>query len=255
MVLAALAAPSFFHGEVELQECLARLSALEDPECAREGDWETEHRALQIIVAHGIQNRVKLASRWTKQEDPAEVNEVMVRQMAASQREPARRALKAYPAPADEEVRWARERLEPLLRDVGPGAAKESDDSLLALIWLGSVIAWAPLVPIGIAALFTAPIFAGGLIFRLFGLAVVRHDGSRASRTRCLLRALIVWGPPVLATLLIFDVAGWDLLPRRVERLVPVVVVLIMLAGAIWTILRPSRGPHDRLAGTTVVPR
>jgi hypothetical protein len=29
----------------------------------------------------------------------------------------------------------------------------------------------------------------------------------------------------------------------------------VLMAGAIWTIVRPSRGPHDRLLGTWSVVR
>jgi hypothetical protein len=29
----------------------------------------------------------------------------------------------------------------------------------------------------------------------------------------------------------------------------------LLAAGAVWTIVRPTRGPHDRLLGTWVVPR
>jgi len=50
------------------------------------------------------------------------------------------------------------------------------------------------------------------------------------------------------------DVGIWNPIPGKVEAWVALVVVLVMLAGGIWTILRPSRGPQDRLAGTWVVP-
>ena len=30
---------------------------------------------------------------------------------------------------------------------------------------------------------------------------------------------------------------------------------VLMAAGAAWTIAVPARGPHDRIAGTWVVPR
>jgi hypothetical protein len=33
------------------------------------------------------------------------------------------------------------------------------------------------------------------------------------------------------------------------------VAFLLMVAGAAWTIAVPGRGPHDRIAGTWVVPR
>jgi hypothetical protein len=33
------------------------------------------------------------------------------------------------------------------------------------------------------------------------------------------------------------------------------VALMAMAAGALWTIALPARGPHDRIAGTWVVPR
>jgi hypothetical protein len=32
-------------------------------------------------------------------------------------------------------------------------------------------------------------------------------------------------------------------------------VLMSVAAGAVWTIAAPGRGPHDRIAGTWVVPR
>jgi hypothetical protein len=33
------------------------------------------------------------------------------------------------------------------------------------------------------------------------------------------------------------------------------VAFLLMVAGVAWTVASPERGPHDRIAGTWVVPR
>jgi hypothetical protein len=36
---------------------------------------------------------------------------------------------------------------------------------------------------------------------------------------------------------------------------VAAVVLAILLGGAVWSIMRPTRGPHGWIAGTWIVPR
>lgn len=99
-----------------------------------------------------------------------------------------------------------------------------------------------------------AILMRGGLSYPLAGLSLVRADGRVASRLACGLRACLVWGPP-----LVLFVGG-----RYLQRRSPDAVMLewslwiagvLLLVGyvplALWL---PSRGPHDRLSGTVVVP-
>jgi serine/threonine protein kinase len=99
--------------------------------------------------------------------------------------------------------------------------------------WLAAVVSWAFLA-------------RGGLSLRLLGLSLVRADGRPAGRLRCAWRALLAWAPLtglVACWLwLDWDPAGWAAL-----ALLPLYAVL-----ALWS---PWRAPHDRLAGTYLVPR
>jgi uncharacterized RDD family membrane protein YckC len=250
----AVALPTFLQGELELQKSLARLNELESADHEHEGDGEAEHRALQIIVANGIRQRESLAIRWTKPDDPARVHEAIIRQLPADQRHAAMGAIEAYPDPAAEEIDEARQRLAPLLGEAQKSAEKLKGWSLFKWMATMSLLAWMPLVVIGIASLITAPLFGGGLTYKLLGMAVVRQDGSRATRWRCLWRAAIAWSVPLVAVPFILEVGSWDLLPGEIEILVALLVVLFMPAVAAWAIFRPSCGLHDRLAGTRVVP-
>jgi hypothetical protein len=97
---------------------------------------------------------------------------------------------------------------------------------------------------------------AGGLVTRALGHAVVRRDGREIGRARSAIRFLVAWSS-ALAWIACVGVPMFG--EPRVSPDVAVVVgglaFLMMAAGAAWTIANPGRGPHDRIAGTWVVPR
>jgi hypothetical protein len=96
----------------------------------------------------------------------------------------------------------------------------------------------------------------GGLVTRALRQAVVRDDGREIRRPRSVIRFLVAWSP----ALAWIACVGVPMLGEpRVSPDVAVVVgglaFVMMAAGAVWTIAVPGRGPHDRIAGTWVVPR
>jgi hypothetical protein len=96
----------------------------------------------------------------------------------------------------------------------------------------------------------------GGLVTRALRHAVVRRDARQIGRIRSAVRFLVAWSP-ALAWIACVGVPMFG--EPRVSPDVAVVVgslaLLLMAAGAAWTIANPGRGPHDRIAGTWVVPR
>jgi len=95
----------------------------------------------------------------------------------------------------------------------------------------------------------------GGLVTRALRHAVVRRDGREIGRARSAIRFLVAWSP----VLVWIGCVGVPMFGEpRVSPGVAVVVgslaFLMMAAGAAWTIANPGRGPHDRVAGTWVVP-
>ena len=94
----------------------------------------------------------------------------------------------------------------------------------------------------------------GGLSPTLAGISLVRRDGRPASRLACGWRTFLVWAP--LAALLVGS--------RSIQESSPESTVLcwglwlgglVLLAGYVVTaVSSPHRGPHDRLAGTVMVP-
>jgi hypothetical protein len=94
----------------------------------------------------------------------------------------------------------------------------------------------------------------GGLSLTLTGLVLAQWDGRQAPRLACGVRAFLVWAP---LTLLL---AGSRHLQETTTN--PVWLpwglwiggVALVIAYAALAILFPSRAPHDRLAGTVLVP-
>jgi eukaryotic-like serine/threonine-protein kinase len=107
-----------------------------------------------------------------------------------------------------------------------------------------------------IISLLSALIVPGGLVTRLIGLAVVRRDGREIGRLRSLGRAVLMWLPGVIWI-------AWVVMSPRAESSAPAANTLprlllvfgVFAAGITWTLMNPTRGPHDRAAGTWVVPR
>jgi len=100
-----------------------------------------------------------------------------------------------------------------------------------------------------------AVLFRGGLAHWIGGVTLVQRDGRPAARWRCGLRALVVWLP--LYAVLASCTAVQLMLPEYVAlRTILFLSAVAMLPLMVMVALRdPDRGPHDRLFGTTLVPR
>jgi hypothetical protein len=96
----------------------------------------------------------------------------------------------------------------------------------------------------------------GGLVTRALRDAVVRRDGREIGRIRSAARFLVAWSP-ALAWIACVGVPmfGKPRVRPDVALVVGRLAFLLMAAGVAWTISNPRRGPHDRIAGTWVVPR
>ena len=86
----------------------------------------------------------------------------------------------------------------------------------------------------------------------IFRLAVINAKGEPAALPHLLVRWAIVWLP------LIFPMSFVALLINRPEGIAffPALGLLLLWVGAaVYTVVHPHRGLHDRLAGTWVVRR
>jgi len=102
----------------------------------------------------------------------------------------------------------------------------------------------------------------GGLSFRLAGIVLVQADGQRAARWRCGWRAFLVWAPIAGLLLLSVETDLWRQSYPSAATWTPWVawlawwLALALLPLYLWLTQRsPSRGWHDHLAGTYLVPR
>jgi serine/threonine protein kinase len=96
----------------------------------------------------------------------------------------------------------------------------------------------------------------GGLVTRALRHAVVGHDGREIGRGRSAFRFLVAWSP-ALAWIACAGMPMFGDAPVSPDVAVVVgsLALSTMATGAAWTIASPGRGPHDRIAGTWVVPR
>jgi uncharacterized RDD family membrane protein YckC len=104
----------------------------------------------------------------------------------------------------------------------------------------------------------------GSSTFHLMGLRLVRANGQPAWRLQCAWRALLIWAPVAGGLLLSVWLASRvpealdapDFLPAAVPATAAhLTAVALPLLYLVLAIVFPSRGPHDRLAGTYLVPR
>jgi len=163
----------------------------------------------------------------------------------------AERIAAAHPHPAPAEMDAARTALAPALDAHGnlrrdPDTDPENIFSPYS-IWIGAfaIFFWAALFSVTAALL-----FRGGLLVRAFGIAVVRPDGTDASRLRMLWRACLAWSwlpVGIAAFSFLKPHLGW---PAALSIVAPFV-----FGAAAWSAARPGRSLQDLLAGTWLVPR
>lgn len=120
---------------------------------------------------------------------------------------------------------------------------------------LGGIFMITIMVVLGAIALFQLL----GLAFHstashaIFRLAVVNAKGQCVNRVTLLRRWAIVWLP------LFFPMLFVALLIKRAELtaafISALVLLLLWISAAVYTVIHPNRGLHDRLAGTWVVRR
>lgn len=85
----------------------------------------------------------------------------------------------------------------------------------------------------------------------IFRLAVVNARGERAGISNLFVRWAIVWLPlllPMLFVALLIKRAG-----VTAAFISALILLLLWICAAVYAVIHPNRGLHDRLAGTWVV--
>ena len=165
-----------------------------------------------------------------------------------------------YPAVSPDELAGASAIVAPQIQELAARSANLSanfpaaGEQLRGLVASG--FASIPVLVSIVFGLISVLAVPGGVVTRALRHAVVTRDGREIGRVRSVVRLLIAWSP-ALASIAFIGVAifGEPHVPPDVAFVLGSLAFLLMAAGVVWTIASPGRGPHDRIAGTWVVPR
>jgi hypothetical protein len=154
----------------------------------------------------------------------------------------AQRSLIDYPAPTKEQITEAEAALKRFIPP--PNSVKPSPALMFFTMMFGYVF-----LPAAIAAL----LFRGGLVLRIANVTFVRRDGIPASRLRIFWRLLVAWVP----CLILLCMIGPMQIAQPPIFTTAAIAALYALLGflVILSVLLPTRGLPDYLAGTWPVPR
>jgi hypothetical protein len=116
---------------------------------------------------------------------------------------------------------------------------------------------------LGTFALVLALAIPGGLLLRLFGIALVDRKGNEATRWLSFRRAVVVWWAPLLLAsgligalfLLLVGPLGRPTVLILAEILFSVSLCGAYLAGIVVALVNPQQGLQDRFLVTYLVPR
>ena len=165
-----------------------------------------------------------------------------------------------YPAVSPDELARASAMVAPQIQELAVQSAHLSANfpagSEALRGFVASGFASIPVLVSIVCGLISVLAVPGGLVTRALRHAVVRRDGREIGRARSAIRFLVAWSP-ALAWIACVGVPmfGEPRVSPDVAFVLGSLAFLLMAAGVAWTIANPGRGPHDRIAGTWVVPR
>jgi hypothetical protein len=162
-----------------------------------------------------------------------------------------------YPAVSTDELARASAVVAPQIQEAANWRANFPTGREALRGFLASGIASLPVLFVIVCGLISALTVPGGLVTRGLGHAVVRRDGREIGRVRSAFRLLIAWSPAIawMAYVGIPMFGAVRELSPAATYAVSGLALMSMVAGALWTIAAPARGPHDHIAGTWVVSR
>ena len=222
------------------------LGAIDASDRGRKAETPERLRAMEVYLAANFRTELTNDRVWTT---------ALVDTDLARLRPVAARVATTHPALSDESIAAATRLLAPdvdrinaeYAAKIAPGVLPAVEVMAGALLAIGGGVDF-------VLCLVGAVLVPGGVMFRLLGLAVVTRDGREIGRLRSIGRVLVAWSLFLIwfASLLPSPLAALQG-PARIES--AVVVLLVLLGGAVWSIVRPTRGPHDVIAGTWIVQR
>jgi hypothetical protein len=235
---------------IALDDALRRLSSLSPDDG---GARAQERAALEVYIAGRFRPMITDPQVWT---NPATA------EILGPRRPLAERVVADHPNVSSDELAAATAAFGPFLRP--QELRRASSVSILPVF--GTVVTLA--VSLTLTALFGilwAFVLRGGLLLRACGIAVVTGDGKPASRLRAFWRELVAWG--LVPAAFWFGVLRGGLptggigmgtrlrITTGSEVAIGISLGVLFLVGVVWTLVHPTRGLQDRIAGTWLVPR
>jgi len=167
----------------------------------------------------------------------------------------ASQALAHHPTVSTEELAHASALIAPAIERIQDKDRLPIRDLASAVaIMLSTLVALSLLLAM-VCSLISSILVPGGAMMRLLGLAVVTRDGTEITRLRSLVRATVAWLPAILWLAFLMTspkIQGW--VPAPLSHVPTAALLGILTFGAIWATAR-TRGLHDRISGTWIVPR
>ena len=175
----------------------------------------------------------------------------------ADMRQKAEEIAARYPAVSSEDLARASAIVAPQIQEAANWRANFPTGREALRRFIASGLASLPVLLVIACGLISALMVPGGLVTRGLRHAVVRRDGREISRVRSAVRLLIAWSPAIAWIAYVGIPMFGDVreMSPAATYTASGLALMLMAAGALWTIAVPRRGPHDRVAGAWVVPR
>ncbi len=220
-------------------------------ESGADAEFKTQEQrtaAEQYVAAH-FASQLTSDEFWNTQPPQMEFSVAMRRNAA----EIAAR----YPAVSPEELARASAIVAPQIQKVAQWRANFPAGGEALRRFVASGFASIPALLSIMCGLISVLAVPGGLVTRALQHAVVRRDGREIGRVRSAVRLLIAWSPVIAWMAYVGNPMFGELRPMSPTTAYAIggLALISVAAGAMWTIAVPGRGPHDRIAGTWVVPR
>jgi hypothetical protein len=232
-----------------LRQALAHLKEV----AARPGpEADRERHNLETYIAGTFRSTLTNPQLWTA---PLMAGQV------APYRTTIDRLLAAHPSVSPEELTVAKASLGKFLDEQEKDFSGQQRRSKIASRIVGVIMTLFGLGTVAVLGVIFAAAFRGGLLLRIFGLAVVDARGRRATRSRAWLRALVAWAPAIALIALtstfpaLYYRDAAEAAAHKSWFVINALPAIVFIAGGIVAALRPARGWQDRIARTFIVPR
>lgn len=223
------------------QPDVLQLSSLLGQRAAMRARWmrgqaSPDDRLVAIYTANHFRQTITNANTWS--------NAFVLSLISPESRRFAEQSVVEHSSPTEQEAQEAETAIKPYVKAYKPlGFLQER--------WFPPLVVGVTLlVYVGLPALVAALLFRGGLVLWVLGVAIVRADGSRASRLRIFWRSIVAWSPMLLAPVLVVM-----LKPLIGVFWAATLVGALIIGLAVLSLTFRQRSLQDRIVRTWLVPR